>query len=67
MTGTATGTRLNGEGRSWWAEVHVEPGQVLAARTVGDAAKVIAWWHNDWAAVGDTAKGPAQRIRAAAH
>ena len=54
------------EGADWWAKVHVEMGQVLAARTATEAAQVIAWWHHDWSMVGDTAKDAAQRIRAAA-
>ncbi len=29
------------EGEVWWAAVHAEIGQVLAARTVGEAARVI--------------------------
>lgn len=53
------------EGEAWWSEVHAELSQVLAARTVGEAARVIAWWHHDWSMVGDTAKAAAQRIRAA--
>ena len=50
----------------WWAAVHTELGQVLAARSAAQAALVIAWWHHDWTTVGDTAKAAAQRIRAAA-
>lgn len=56
----------DGEGADWWAKVHAELSQVLAARTAGEAAKVIAWWHHDWSMVGDTATAAAQRIRAAA-
>ncbi len=54
------------EGATWWAEIHAELSQVLAARTTSEAAQVIAWWHADWSMVGDTAKAAAQRIRAAA-
>lgn len=54
------------EGAAWWAAVQAELGQVLAARSAGDASRVIAWWHHDWSMVGDTAKAAAQRIRAAA-
>ena len=45
------------EGAAWWSDVHAELGQVLAARSAGEAAKVIDWWHHDWSMVGDTAKG----------
>ena len=54
------------EGSDWWAIIHSEVSQVVAARTAGEAAKVIAWWHHDWSMVGDTATAAAQRIRAAA-
>lgn len=57
---------LDIESDAWWAAVHAEVSQVLAARTAGEAAQVIAWWHHDWSIVGDTAKAAAQRIRAAA-
>lgn len=54
------------EGDAWWGAVHVEMIQVLAARTLPEAAQIIAWWHYDWSMVGDSAKAAAQRIRAAA-
>lgn len=56
------------EGGAWWAAVHDELRQVVAAPTSTAAARVIAWWHSDWewAAVGDSPKAAAQRIRAAA-
>lgn len=56
----------DGECADWWTKVHAELSEVLAARTVGEAAKVIAWWHHDWSMVGDAAKAAAQRIHAAA-
>ena len=42
-------------------KVHV----IVAAPSGADAAAVIAWWHEDWSAIGDTAKGAARRIRTA--
>lgn len=60
------GKATDAEGAAWWAEVHSEIVQVLAARSASAAAQIIAWWHDDWSLVGDTAKAAAQRIRAAA-
>jgi len=54
------------EGEAWWAEVHAELDEVLAARSTAEAAKVISWWHHDWSMVGDTARAAVQRIRATA-
>ena len=54
------------EGPTWWAAVHAELQQVLAARSVAEAAKIIDWWHHDWSAIGDTAREAAGRLRAAA-
>ena len=54
------------EGEAWWSDVHAELREVVAARTAGEAAKVIAWWHHDWQLVDDTPKAVALRIRAAA-
>ena len=54
------------EGHVWWAAVHAEMTQVLAARSVREAAKVIAWWHHDWSQVSDSAAAAARRIRTAA-
>ncbi len=56
----------DGEGDNWWEAVRVEVGQVLSARTVADAAEVIAWWHHDWTSIGDTPRDAAKRIRLAA-
>lgn len=53
-------------GIAWWAEVRDEIERVLASRSTTEAASVVAWWHHDWTAVGDTAKAVVQRIRAAA-
>lgn len=53
----------DGEGSTWWEEVREELDRVLAAPTLAEAAGVIAWWHNDWAAVRDTARSAAKRIR----
>lgn len=56
------------EGDAWWEEVRAELLQVVDARTVTQAARVIAWWHSDWEwrAVADTPKAAAQRIRTTA-
>jgi hypothetical protein len=54
------------EGTAWWEEVRVELIQVLAARTVAEAATLIGWWHNDWTAINDTARAAAKRLRQAA-
>ncbi|WP_457391525.1 hypothetical protein [Roseateles sp. P5_E1] len=56
----------DGEGDNWWEAVRVEVGQVLSARTIADAAEVIAWWHHDWTFVIDTPRDAAKRIRLAA-
>lgn len=54
------------EGVNWWEEVRAELERVLAARSVREAATVIAWWHADWSFVGDSPMDAARRIRAAA-
>ncbi|RQR62887.1 hypothetical protein DIE12_34450 [Burkholderia sp. Bp9015] len=54
------------EGPMWWEEVADEIRDVLAARTVHDAAAVIDWWHRDWSQVVDSPKAAAARIRQAA-
>ena len=59
-------TASDAEGADWWIEVASEVRQVCAATSVKAAAAVIAWWHHDWSAVGDSAKAAAQRIRQAA-
>lgn len=56
----------DGEGEAWWREVQEEVVRLLAARTVGDAAAVIDWWHIDWAMVNDTPRAAAKRLREAA-
>ena len=56
----------DGEGEAWWSEVQAEVAEVLAARTLCDAAAVIAWWHSDWSMVGDTSRAAAKRLREAA-
>jgi hypothetical protein len=56
----------DGEGSAWWDEVADELRDVLAARSLNDAAKVIQWWHHDWTAVSDTPRNAAKRIREAA-
>ncbi|NIE81956.1 MULTISPECIES: hypothetical protein [unclassified Burkholderia] len=56
----------DGEGAAWWSEVADEVRDVIAARSLGDAAAVIAWWHHDWTEVSDTSRDAARRIRAAA-
>lgn len=59
-------TARDEEGAAWWSEVAREVQEVCEAASVKAAAAVIEWWHWDWAAVGDTAKAAAQRIRRAA-
>ena len=56
----------DGEREAWWREVQAEVAEVLAARTLGDAAAVIAWWHSDWSMVSDTSRAAAKRLREAA-
>ncbi len=55
----------DGEGDAWWSEVGAELSDVIAARTLDEAAALIAWWHHDWSSVGDTARAAAKRIRSA--
>ncbi|VVE52849.1 hypothetical protein [Pandoraea terrigena] len=54
------------ESAAWWDEVADEVRDVVAARTIVEAAQVIEWWHHDWTSVSDTAGGAAKRIRLAA-
>ncbi|MDN7902252.1 hypothetical protein E2P84_41360 [Burkholderia cepacia] len=54
------------EGSAWWDEVADEVRDVVAARTMSEAAAVIDWWHRDWAVVSDTPRDAAKRIRDAA-
>lgn len=54
------------EGRAWWDEVADEMRDVIAARTLADAAALIEWWHPDWTEVSDTPRAAAKRIREAA-
>lgn len=54
------------ESAAWWDEVADEMRDVVAARTIADAAQVIEWWHHDWTIVSDTARDAAKRIRLAA-
>lgn len=56
----------NTEGAAWWDEVADEVRDVLAARTLDDAAALIEWWHHDWTEVSDTPRAAAKRIREAA-
>jgi len=56
----------DGEGEDWWSEVAGEIREVIAARTLEEAAQVIAWWHHDWEQVSDTSRAVAKRIRQAA-
>lgn len=53
------------EGDAWWSEVAVEVQSILNAPGVAAAARIIAWWHHDWSATGDTAACAAHRIRTA--
>ena len=54
------------EGHEWWAAVAKEVEAVIAAPALGEAAKVIAWWHGDWASISDTPTSAARRLRLAA-
>ncbi|WP_321846937.1 hypothetical protein [Paraburkholderia bannensis] len=54
------------EGPAWWGEVADEMRDVIAARTLTDAAALIEWWHHDWTEVSDTPRAAAKRIREAA-
>lgn len=56
----------DGEGAAWWDEVADEVRDVIAARSLADAAAVIEWWHHDWTEVSDTSRDAARRIREAA-
>lgn len=56
----------DGEGAAWWDEVADEVRDVVAARSVNEAAAVIEWWHHEWSAVSDTPHAAAKRIREAA-
>ena len=56
----------DGESSAWWNEVTDEVRDVVGARSLNEAAKVIQWWHHDWTAVSDTPRGTATRIREAA-
>ncbi|WP_206146860.1 hypothetical protein [Burkholderia sp. Tr-20390] len=56
----------NNESSEWWDEVADEMRDVVAARTIAEAAQVIEWWHLDWTSVSDTARDAAKRIRLAA-
>lgn len=47
----------------WWADVSAELDAVIAAPDTATAARVIAWWHNDWRIVGQNPKLVAGRIR----
>ena len=53
------------EGSAWWSEVADEVRNVIAARTLGEAAALIEWWHHDWTEVSDTPRNAAKRIREA--
>lgn len=54
------------EGDAWWSEVATEVQAVVDAPDGAAAADIIAWWHNDWSATGDSAVRAARRIRTAA-
>ncbi|QBY56406.1 hypothetical protein [Cupriavidus oxalaticus] len=57
----------DGEGAAWWAAVAEEVIAVIRAEDTVATASVIAWWHHDWHAVGDSARAAAARIRRACH
>lgn len=54
------------EGTGWWPAVSQEVSDVVAAPHITAAAAVIAWWHLDWTAIGDTPAQAARRLRQAA-
>ncbi|VVE10911.1 hypothetical protein PHO31112_02622 [Pandoraea horticolens] len=54
------------ESAEWWDDVVDEIRDVVASRTLADAAQVIERWHHDWTNVSDTARDAAKRIRSAA-
>ncbi|WP_321920152.1 hypothetical protein [Paraburkholderia tropica] len=54
------------EGPVWWSHVVDEIHDVIAARTLADAAALIEWWHQDWTIVSETPRAAAKRIREAA-
>ncbi|WP_176091174.1 hypothetical protein [Burkholderia ambifaria] len=56
----------DGEGAAWWDEVADEVRDVIAARSLADAAAVIEWWHHDWTEASDTPRDAARRIQEAA-
>lgn len=56
----------DGEGETWWTAVATELAAVIRANSVATAGQVIAWWHHDWTAVGDSPRAAARRIRRAA-
>jgi hypothetical protein len=55
-----------GESPAWWNEVADEVRDVVAARSVSEAARIIQWWHHDWTTVSDTPLNAVKRIREAA-
>lgn len=57
---------LDREGAAWWDEVVTEVQAVVAAPDTRGAAALIAWWHADWQAIGDTPVSAAGRLRLAA-
>ena len=57
---------LDREGAAWWGEVVAEVQAVVASPDTRSAAALIAWWHPDWRAVGDTPARAAGRLRRAA-
>lgn len=54
------------EGDDWWLKVAKEIDAVIAAPSTSEAARIIVWWHHDWAAVCDSPVKAAARIRRAA-
>lgn len=51
------------EGLDWWAAVRAELEQVIAAKSASAGARIIEWWHHDWAMVSDRAIDASRRIR----
>lgn len=51
------------QGALWWADVRAELDAVIAAPDTATAARIIAWWHDDWRAVGQSPTRVAGRIR----
>ncbi|KVF30409.1 hypothetical protein [Burkholderia vietnamiensis] len=52
----------DGEGAAWWDEIADEVRDVIAARSLAEAAAMIEWWHRDWIVLSEP-RGAAKRTR----